>query len=100
MLEEIRAREMRRLSPRRADAEIDRRLAEIDRHQLAVDVGDMQQRDIAERVELQQFRLGDALLRQRAREAAASGHERRRGGADLENFAAGDHLVSPLLDKK
>ena len=60
----------------------------------------MQQRDIAERVELQEFRFGDALLRQRAREAAASGHQCRRGDADLEYFAAGDHLVSPLLDKK
>ena len=64
---------MRRLPARLADAEIDRRLAEIDRHQLAVDIGDMQQRDIAERVELQQFGFAQALLRHGAREAAAAG---------------------------
>ena len=54
---------MRRLPPRLADAEIDRRLAEIDRHQLAVHVGDVQQRDVAERVEFEQFVLRQALLR-------------------------------------
>ena len=81
---------MRRLSLRRADAEIDRRLAEIDRHQLAMDVGDMQQRDIAERIELQQFGFAQPLLRHGARETAA-GCQRRGGGADLQQFAAGDH---------
>ena len=84
---------MRRLSPRRADAEIDRRLAEIDRQQLAVNVGDMQQCDIAERVEFQQFGFAQPLLRHGAREGAAARRQRRGGGADLENFTTGYHRV-------
>ena len=44
---------MRRQPFRLADAEIARRLTEIDRHQLPVHVGDMQQRDIAERLKRQ-----------------------------------------------
>src|SRR5262249_46448216 len=54
-LEEVMARKVRGLPLRLANAEIDRRLAEIDRHQLAVNVGDVQQRDIAEGVEPQQL---------------------------------------------
>ena len=80
---------MRRLPPRLADAEIDRRLAEIDRHQLAVDVGDVQQRDIAERVEFEQFGFAQPLLRHRAREAAAAASAA--VAAPTENFAAVDH---------
>ena len=57
---------VRNQAPRRADAEIDRRLAEIDRLKLAVDVGDVQQRDIAERIELQQLGLAQPLLRHSA----------------------------------
>jgi hypothetical protein len=91
-LEEVAAGEMRRLSPRRADAEIDRRLAEIDRQQLAVNVGDMQQCDIAERVEFQQFGFAQPLLRHRTRKAAAR-RQRRGGGADLQQFATSDHRV-------
>ena len=69
---------MRRLAPRLADAEIDRRLAEIDRHELAVNIGDMQQRDVAERVELEQFGFGQALLLRKARvNAPIAGRERR-----------------------
>ena len=101
MLEKIHAGQMRRLPARRADAEIDRRLAEIDRHQLAVDVGDVQQRDVAERVELEQFGFAQPLLRQSSgkigeREAAAKA-QRRAGGADLEDFTAGDHRMSILF---
>ena len=93
---------MRRLSARFADAEIDRRLAEIDRHQLGMDVGDVQQRDIAERVELHELGLGQALLRHGsgkigARKAAAK-RQRRGGGADLQDFTAGDHGFSFASD--
>ena len=56
-LEKIPAGKMRRLPFRFADAEIDRRLPEIDRHELAVNIGDMQQRDVANRVEFEQFGL-------------------------------------------
>src|SRR5665213_4245067 len=81
---------MRRLPARLAYADIDRRLTEINRLQLAVDIGDMQQRHIAERVELQQLGLAHALLSHRACETAAD-RQRRGGRANLEDFTAGDH---------
>src|ERR1043166_3639434 len=52
------SRSMRPLAFRLPDAEVDRRLAEIDRHQLAVNIGHVQQRDIAGRVEPEQVAFG------------------------------------------
>jgi hypothetical protein len=80
---------MRRQALRLADAEIDRGLAEIDRQQLRMNVGDMQQRDVAERVELQELVLCQPLLRQRARRQA--GHHGRGRRPDLQKLAAGNH---------
>ncbi len=90
--EKRRAGEMRRLPLRLADAEIDRRLAEIDRHQLPVHVGDVQQRDVAERLEGEKLVLRQPLLRQCARHVARQNGGRR--GRDLQEFAARDHAVS------
>ena len=68
-----------------ADAEIDRRLAEQHRQQLAVDVGDVDQRDVADGVEAQQFGLREPLLRKGARPA---GRNQRRGrGCKLKEIA-------------
>ena len=83
---------MRHLPARLADAEIDRRLAEQHRHELGVDVGDMDERDVAERLEAQQLGLRQPLLREGARPAAR--HERRRRRGDLNEFAPGDHSGS------
>ena len=77
---------MRRLAPRLADAEVHRRLAEINRHKLAMNIGHMQQRDVAGGVEAEQFGFGQALLRQGTRERAFAGRERGRRSADLKNF--------------
>ena len=89
MLEKILAGEMRRLPARFADAEIDRRLPEIDRHELPVQIGNMQQRDIADRIEFEEFVFGEALLRHRAREAATAGGKRRRRLRRSEGFRGG-----------
>ena len=52
---------------------------------LAVDVGDMHQRDVAERLEAQQVGLGQALLREGAR--PAGGQKRRGRGGQLDKVA-------------
>ena len=51
-----------------------------------MNIGDMQQRDVAERVELEQVGFGQALLREDARERAIAGRERGRRSANLKNF--------------
>ena len=63
-----------------------------------MDIGDVQQRDIAERVELEQFVLGQPLLRrERGRAAADHASERRSRGADLKNFTASDHGMPRVI---
>jgi hypothetical protein len=42
-----------------------------------VNVGDVQQSDIAERIETQEFILGQPLLGERARESASASRKRR-----------------------
>ena len=66
MLEERLADEMRRLAAHRADADIDARLAEIDRLKLRVRVGLMQDADIAEAADVIEVVVGRCRdLRQR-----------------------------------
>ena len=67
---EILTRDMGHLSVVLTHADIDRRLAEVERFELAVNVGDMHQRDISECVELQQLVLIEAVLRGQPRPAA------------------------------
>ena len=57
---------MRHLAARVADAEIDGRLAKQHRHQLRVDVGQVDEGDVADRLELQKVRLRQPLLREGA----------------------------------
>jgi len=68
-----------------ADAEIDLGLAEPDRLQLRMDVGHMDQRDIAEILERQQLLLGESLLGSQPGEIAEArnAHDRRRGHRGL-----------------
>src|SRR3954447_9163615 len=87
---------MRRLAPRLADAEIDRRLAEEDRPQLGVDVGQMDEGDVAERLAREEGPRGEPLLREGP--APPVRQDGRRGGGDLEEVAAGGHFR--LLDKR
>jgi len=56
-----------------------------------VQIGHVQQRDIAEAVEAQKLVLGQPLLRRDAAERAepVRPRDRRGGGADLDEFAAG-----------
>ena len=65
-----------------ADADIDRRLAQQQRHQLAMDVADVKKRDVADRLEAQQLVLGQALLGESARPAGRN--ERSGRGSQLD----------------
>jgi hypothetical protein len=93
---------MRRQAPRLAYADVLGRLAEIDRHELAVQVCHMQQRDVAEAVEPQKLLFGEALLRRHPAERTepVRGRDRRRGSADLQNLAARDHMFPSACSGK
>ncbi len=60
-LHEVRASQVRWQSGHFADAEIDRGLAEEERHELGVDVRDVQQGHLAERLEGKEVGLLDCL---------------------------------------
>ena len=90
-LEKVRAADVRRHVAAVAGAEILRRLAIDHRHELRVQVGEMQQRDVAEIVEPEKLVLRQPLLRHGARKRAQPAHGRRGGCTDLKRFAAGDH---------
>jgi hypothetical protein len=78
-----------------ADADVGRRLPKQERHELSVDVSDVDERDVSKRLEGEEIRLREALLRERTLPAP----ERDRGGrcgGDLENsrrFVMGDVSV-------
>ena len=82
--EQVLADQMRRLAQRGADAEVDARLAEVDRVELRVAVGEVQQADVAEARQVVQRA---ALARQRVApvEREPSG---RRGGEHAEEFSS------------
>ena len=85
MPQEFPACEMWRGAARFGKAEVDRRLAQKDWPQLSMQIGDMQQRDIAQPRKIQQVRFGELLLRQRAPKTtqALCRSDGRRGGACL-----------------
>ena len=70
-------------------AEVDRRLAKIDRAELGMDVGDVHQRDISEWLEPQQVGLRQPLLGERGRPASRDDCSRRR--RKLNEIAPGNH---------
>ena len=84
MLEQRLADQMRRAVRASRHAEIDVRLAEMDREQLSVAVGEMQQRDVAE--------TGQIVKRRSLRRGARIQRESGRGGGSerLQEFAAGE----------
>ena len=81
IFEERAADDVRRFSAHGADAEVDARLAEIDRGELCVGVGQMQDADIAETADV----VGIAVRRQRDARRDAGGS---RGGKIAEEFPA------------
>ena len=84
MLEQVLADEMRRLAPRGADAEVDVRLAEVDRQELRVAVGEVQQADVAERLDAVVERgAGGEVLRRRAGDRQSGRGSRRRSPAGI-----------------
>lgn len=76
---------MRHKTLRLADTEIGGRLTEQHRKELGVDIGDVDKRDVAEWLEMQEFGLGQVLLRQGA--CPASREESRDRGNQLAKFA-------------
>ncbi len=86
MLEQRLADEMRRAARRGADAEIDARLAETNRVELRVAVGDVQQADVAEPLDaVVERRAGGEIERSSRGDRQAGGG---RGSEGLEKFAA------------
>ncbi len=85
MIEQSAAGEMRHQAFRFPDAEIDRRLTEEERHQLAVDIGDMEEGDVADGREGEEFGLRETLLRESAR--PAGGYQGRCCGGYLEKVS-------------
>ena len=85
------AGQVRRQPLRAADAEIDRRLAEIDRLELGMNIGDVDQRHIAERFESEQVRLAEPLLRESARPPATRAGDRRGRGGQLQKVTPCHH---------
>ena len=88
-VEQSLAADVRHEPPRLADSEIDRGLAKQHWQELAVNVGDVHEGDIADRVEAKQLVLGQALLRKGPRPAA--GRKRGGGGCNLEKIAPRKH---------
>ena len=96
ILPELRVGEMRRQALIPADAEIDRRLAEIQRHQLRMIVGDIEDRHRAQRIEPRDVGLGQALLRRHTSERtqSASDCQRRRSRGRLQEFPPRYHRTT------
>ncbi len=96
MLEEVLADQMRHLAELVAETEIDARLAEIDRQQLGMAVGDVQQADVAKFRQV--VHLGSTLFGQRQfavqRHAAGGSHCQ-----DLEKLPTIHAHVYPLKTK-
>ena len=89
--EEILTRDMRRQALDLADPDVNRGFAEIDRRQLRVHVGEMQQRHLAHRLEVENARLVDLLLRHNAAEGHGGTGNGGRGGGKMKEFATGYH---------
>ena len=97
MVEQLAARKVGRKGACGADADVDGRLAEIDGHQLGVDVGEVEKRDPAQRREAQEVVLGDFLRRRGAAQRSRRA-QRRRGHHDLQESTPVKHgSVSPRV---
>src|SRR5690606_40295096 len=99
MLHQVAADQMRRQAERTADADIDAGLAEMQRHELRVNVGEMQQRDLPQGLEAQQVGLRNRLRRRGAAQRTAAEQDGS-GGTGLENVAAAQHCVTFILSSK
>ena len=84
---------MRRQPLDRADAQIDRRFAKIERRKLGVNVGEMQQGHLPYRLEGQQPILRQFLLRSQPANGAGPGNQGSRGAGRRE-VPAGDHFAA------
>ena len=89
---------MRHLALGRPDPEVDLGLAEIDRLQLRMNVGDMDQAQVAECVEFQKLVLAQCLLRRQPGPAAkpARAEQRARRHRHLKKITPRDHTMPPV----
>jgi hypothetical protein len=88
-----------KLAPGVADAEVQGRLAVVERLQLRVDVRHVQYGELAPGRKPQQVLLPDALLRGSATQSTAGAGEARdggRSGGDVQEVSARDHALSIL----
>lgn len=92
-LAEVGTGDMRHLTLVRAHPEVDRGFTEIDRFQLRMNVGDMDDADIAEGIKLQQLILSQALLRRKTPPIAKTRcpDQGRGGHRNLQKITARDH---------
>ena len=91
------AADMRNQSFHLADAEIDRRLAEQQRHELGVEIGNVNEGNVADRLEVQQLLLGEALLSEGTRRDLRQERCRRRG--HLQKIPPREHAeLRPVRD--
>ena len=92
-VQERRAGDVRRQPLDRADAQIDRRFAKIERRKLGVNVGEMQQGHLPYRLEGQQPILRQFLLRSQPANGTGPGDQGSRGAGRRE-VPAGDHFAA------
>ena len=85
---------MRRQAGDVADAHIHRRLAEINRDEMGVNIANMHQGNLADRVEFQQVVLGDLLLGRGPCQPAGAAHQGRGCGGESEKITTREHLGS------
>jgi len=95
MLKQCVADEMRRLAARFADAEVDARLTEANRAQLRVAVGDVQECDVAERLQRAVKTLAIGIVGGSRRVDAQA---RNGGGRDRVQELAAPHRSGPSLN--
>ncbi|MCL6609290.1 MAG: nucleotide exchange factor GrpE [Geminicoccaceae bacterium] len=93
-VEERLAGEMRGQATDLAHADVGRGLAEPDRHELGMQVGEVEDRDVADRAEGQKVGLAEPVLR-RQPTGAAGAEDRAGGGREGQKIAAADQGGPP-----
>ncbi len=95
-VEQLGAGDVRQPASGLADAEVERRLAVVERLELRVAVGHVQDGELALGRELQQLVLADGLLRGGTAEPPAEAGNGGGGGSDLQKIPARQHAPSIL----
>jgi hypothetical protein len=89
--QEIGAGHVRRQPCRLADADVDGRLAEVDRHQLGVEIRQVKQRHLTQGLESQKLILCDRLARRCPNQSRRAAHQDGGRGHGLKEVTAVKH---------